>query len=175
MVPLLGRIDALMAKVEQWLTVLAGVALLLGLLVIVITVFTRYALNRPQGWVIEVGGYLLLLLVYLTVAHGLRSGEYPRMELVARRFGRRTDVTTRVLSLVILLPVLGLAIWHGIELILRSVDQGWTTSTLGLPQWPLLVIPPLGFTLLFVEVGLSAARRLVASLRHEDNLNPTGQ
>ena len=98
----------------------------------------------------------------------LASNEHIRIDILNQRLEKRTrDWIDIIGHALFLLPMAGLIVWTAVPFALTSYAQHEGSSNFGgLPQWPLKILIPLAFTLLFAQ-GVSELIKRVAILRGE--------
>lgn len=121
--------------------------------------------------------WLMFSAIFLLAAPWtLAVNEHIRIDIVSSRLRPRTrhwiDIAGHTLFL---LPMAGLLLWTSIPFALTSLAQREGSSNAGgLPQWPLKMLIPIAFALLFAQ-GLSELIKRIATLRGEqDATAPAG-
>ena len=101
------------------------------IVVMSVNVLSRVALNADIAWNTEFGEFVLVWATFLGGAAAARRGGHMRItELVAalpRGLSRPIEMATRLLALVII----GLLVFHGVEIVSRTMDQEMTVL-----YWP---------------------------------------
>ena len=111
--------------------------------------------------------WLMFSAIFLLAAPWtLASGEHIRIDILNQRLAKRTrnwiDIVGHALFL---LPMAGLIVWTAIPFAMTSLRQSEGSSNFGgLPQWPLKMLIPVAFALLFAQ-GVSELIKRVAILR----------
>lgn len=112
--------------VEDWI----GVGLMVALLVLMaVNVFMRYVLNTGIGWSEEISRYLLIWMVYVGIASGIRTRMHVRIDLIDRLVSSGVRRALSALNGVLLLVYLLLVVWIFADLVgrfsgLRSPASG---------------------------------------------------
>ncbi|MDO6730872.1 TRAP transporter small permease [Marinovum sp. 2_MG-2023] len=128
---------------------LAQATLLMLMLIISYAVFARYVLQSPSVHAVEISSYLLALLIWSAVGWTHVEGGHVSLE----HFTKRRDGVMKVLSvwateISIMIVCVTLA-FAGVKSTLNAIDKDYrSASLLEFPQWPLLLLIPLGATLL---------------------------
>ncbi|MBI5909584.1 MAG: TRAP transporter small permease [Betaproteobacteria bacterium] len=148
--------------VVRWLTDAAmAVATLsvLGLLGLVCySVGVRYILDRPEPWVDEMVGYVLVASVMFAVAEALRKGEHISVDVLTERLGPAARRVVHVLGLVAVLVTAAILVTEGWGMVAFSRMAGIRSiGYLEIPIWTAQIMVPVGGVLLF----LAAAAELV--------------
>lgn len=105
-------------RVGRWLaTLLIGVMVV----IILIQVFFRYALNNALPWPDEAARFLMLWMTGLMAPSAYRWGGFVAIDMIRDMLGRRTGLVLNLAILVISLAVLVVAIQLGA----KHVKSGW--------------------------------------------------
>ncbi len=132
--------------------ILAAVLILFIALGIATDVTLRYFWSRPIFWMTEVTEYALLWLTFLVAAWLLRREGHVKMDLLVNRLKprgqRRINITTSILSAIVCLVIA----WDSAMATWESYVKGYIEWTLlEPPTTPIIVIIPIGFSLLFIQ------------------------
>ncbi|MES2016539.1 MAG: TRAP transporter small permease subunit [Pseudomonadota bacterium] len=147
---------------------IAGVvnwALLAAVIICAGNALMRYLFNySSNGW-LEIQWYLYAAIFMLASAYTLRRDEHVRIDVIAGRFSKRTQVWLDLLGfLFFLIPVCLLILWYGIPFALISIQsQEMSSNAGGLIVWPAKLLVPLGFLLLVLQ-GISEIIKRIAFL-----------
>ena len=122
---------------------LAASALLTSLALIVYSVAMRYFINRPQAWVDEAVGYLLVASVMLAAAAALRDGEHICVDIVTEKLSSRGRRLIALAGLIAVVVTASLLVFEGYGTVEFSRMVGLRSNGyLALPLWiPQLLIP----------------------------------
>lgn len=141
-------------------------ALLLAVLICTLNSVARYALNSSSNAWMEIQWYLYGAVFLLVAPYTLQQNGHVRIDVVAGRFSKRTQVWIDLFGFVFfLLPMAGLILYLGAPYALRSyVRQEMSGNAGGLIEWPAKILIPFGFALLLLQ-GISEIIKRVAYLR----------
>ncbi|MBI3284201.1 MAG: TRAP transporter small permease subunit [Burkholderiales bacterium] len=142
-------IDALNEKIGQ----LVSWALLAAVLICTGNALMRYTVNiSSNGW-LEIQWYLFSAIFLLGASATLRRNEHVRIDVVAGRFSKRTQVMIDIFGfLFFLLPMAGLILYFAVPYALESIrNQEMSSNAGGLIVWPAKLLIPLGFFLLTLQ------------------------
>src|SRR5437588_1180387 len=134
-------------RVIAWLATLglalAATALLTSLALIVYSVGMRYFINRPEPWVDEAVGYLLVASVMLAAAAALRDGEHICVDIVTEKLSSRGRSVIALGGLIAVVVTAALLVFEGYGTVEFSLMVGLRSNGyLALPLWiPQLLIP----------------------------------
>jgi TRAP-type mannitol/chloroaromatic compound transport system permease small subunit len=154
-------IDALNEKIG--LTV--SWALLLAVLICSGNALMRYSLNISSNAWLEIQWYLFAAMFLLASAYTLKRNEHVRIDVIAGRFSRRTQVIIDIIGFALfLMPVTLLILYFAIPYALESMrNQEVSSNAGGLILWPAKLLIPVGFLLLTLQ-GLSELIKRLAYL-----------
>ena len=160
--PLSRAIDALndrIATAVSW-------ALLLAVIICTGNAIIRYSLNMSSNAWLEIQWYLFAAVFMLASPHTLRRDEHVRIDVVAGRFSRRTQVWIDLFGLTFFLfPISLIILYYGIPFGYESVRSAEMSSNAGgLIVWPAKILVALGFALMILQ-GISEFIKRVAYLQ----------
>lgn len=122
----------------------AGVALL-GILALTVADITRRSVfNNPVPGTVEVTSLVLVVVVFLGVAHSEDLGDHISVDLLYVRAGERLKAVMDVIADILSVGVLGLLAFQLYHFTLRQIASGANTPVLRWPVWPFVVIAALG-------------------------------
>jgi C4-dicarboxylate transporter DctQ subunit len=148
-------------RVVGWLSMLglalAASTLLTSLALIVYSVGMRYFVNRPEAWVDEAVGYLLVASVMLAAAAALRDGEHICVDIVTEKLSSRGRRLIALAGLIAVVATAALLVLEGYGTVEFSRMVGLRSNGyLALPLWIPQLLIPIGAVLL----GLAAIAAL---------------
>ncbi|MDC8758651.1 TRAP transporter small permease subunit [Janthinobacterium fluminis] len=140
-------------------------ALLAAVVICSANALIRYIFNASSNAWLEIQWYLFGAVFMLASAHTLKRDEHVRIDVVAGRFSKRTQVWIDLLGfLLFLLPISLVILYYGLPFALLSVQSAEMSSNAGgLIVWPAKVLVPLGFLLLVLQ-GVSEVIKRIAFL-----------
>ena len=135
----------------------AGSMLFIMMMVTVISVFGRYFLQAdliPGAYnIVERVLFPLLVFWALPIAH--RDGLFPRLETFADALPARRRGLLAAVVMVVEIAVYAVFLWFVTKFVWGSIVSNRTMQigTNFLPLWPILVMMPLAFVLMLLEMG----------------------
>jgi TRAP-type mannitol/chloroaromatic compound transport system permease small subunit len=122
----------------------------------------RYLFSQSSNAFLEIQWYLFAAGVMLGAAHVLRVNEHVRVDVIYGRLSGRTQAWVDLLGLLLfLLPVCALLIHFSWPLFWKMYQSGEMSSNSGgLIRWPVMLMLPLGFALVFVQGVVEAIKRV---------------
>ncbi len=157
---LLSRLDLRLQKLERLFALLSGLAVFALMVLAVVSVGGRNALNSPLPGYVDWIEQAMPLIAFLGVSFVQREGGHIRMDiLIARLHGRALWLfeLTSVLLILILMMALVWGSWAHFD---RSFDFGaplWSRDSsidIGIPIWPAKLLAPLAFSVLCLRLVL---------------------
>jgi TRAP-type mannitol/chloroaromatic compound transport system permease small subunit len=139
---------------------------------------SRYALNIASNAWLELQWYLFAAVFLLCSGYTLLHNEHIRIDVIASRFSRRTQLWIDVFGMVFfLLPLSLYMLWSSWPIFMNAWNSGEVSASAGgLIRWPARLLVPAGFFLLTLQ-GISELIKRSASLmglipdsveKHED-------
>lgn len=155
-------IDWLNSQVGKWViwlvlasTVISGVNAVI-----------RKVFNYSSNAYLEVQWYLFAASFLLAAGYTLLQGEHVKIDVIASRFSKRTQIWIDVMGFIFfLMPVCAAVLWYGVPFFLQGLRSGEMSSNAGgLIRWPVYLMIPIGFTLLTLQ-GVSELIKRLAFLQ----------
>jgi TRAP-type C4-dicarboxylate transport system permease small subunit len=132
-------------------------------------VFSRYFLGRGTVWVIEFSEYALLYMTFLGAAWLLKKEGHVEMDIVVTALQPGTRRVLKAVTSAICGLVCLMLAWSGADVALDYLERGLHRPTLvAPPAFPLFVIIPIGFFLLFVQLLRRAREALVLEVSKQE-------
>lgn len=159
---LLSRLDQGLERLERILALLSGLAVF-GLMVLaVVSVSGRNAMNRPLPGYVDWIETAMPLIAFMGIALVQRNGGHIRMDIFISRLRGRTLWLFELISVLLILLLIALLVWGSWAHFLRSFDLDaplWSrdsTIDIGLPIWPAKLLVPVAFAVLCLRLVLQA-------------------
>lgn len=163
------------------MAIIAGVLIFSVMLFVGFGVFTRYFLNRPIAWGVELTEFSLLWFTFLGATWLLRQDKHVKMGIIVEQFkpGTQTiiDVTTSTISAMMFLVFT----LYGAQITWESFQRGlyMTQSVLEVPSAYILVVIPFASFMLFIQClrkawGSLHTRRASKAQQKHDNRDLRG-
>lgn len=144
--------------IEWWMAAVgAGLMLFIMMMVTVVSVAGRYFLQMdliPGAYnIVERIIFPLLVFWALPIAH--REGMFPRLETFADAQPPRRRAFIAAFAMLVELVIYVIFFWFVFRFVWSSIQQNRTMQigTSFLPLWPILVMMPLAFGLMILEMG----------------------
>ncbi|MBC7547431.1 MAG: TRAP transporter small permease subunit [Polaromonas sp.] len=159
-----------MALAWDWFAIrmgkLAAWAVLLAALISSGNAFVRYGLDMSSNGWLEIQWYLFAATVMLGAPLVLKLNEHVRVDILYGRLKGNGKVYVDLFGLVVfLLPVMGVLAWLCWPLFVSMYQSGEVSGNAGgLIRWPVILLLPLGFAMMFVQ-GLSEVIKRICYLQ----------
>ena len=139
---------------------------LVMVLVSAVNAMARYALNMSSNAWLELQWYLFAGVFLLCSGYTFLHNEHIRIDVVASRFTRRTQLWIDVFGTVFfLLPMAIIILWLSWPIFMNAwVSNEMSSNAGGLIRWPARLLVPVGFFLLTLQ-GISELIKRIAILR----------
>jgi TRAP-type C4-dicarboxylate transport system permease small subunit len=157
---LVSRLDRKLLKLEQALALVSGIAVF-GLMVLaVISVGGRNALNAPLPGYVDWIEQMMPLIAFMGIALVQREGGHIRMDLMIGQLRGRALWLFELVSVVLILILMLALVWGSWAHFLRSFDFSvplWSRDSsidIRLPIWPAKLLVPVAFSVLCLRLVL---------------------
>jgi TRAP-type mannitol/chloroaromatic compound transport system permease small subunit len=152
---LIDGLNELTGRMVMWL-VLAATLVSAG------NALVRYGFNNSSNAWLELQWYCFGALFLLAAGYTLKHNGHVRIDIIYGRLSSKTQALIDLFgTLVFLLPICGLMAWLAWPMFTGSLMSGETSSDAGgLIRWPIKLMLPLGFGLLFLQGVAEAIKRL---------------
>ena len=153
MIALLDRATGLLSRLAA---AIGALALIASLALVFYSVLLRYLFNRPQPWIDELAGYLLVATVMLAAAEALRRDEHIAVDLMTAKLGPAGRRRVALAGFAAMAVTAALILAGGWEMVAFSNMVGLISEGyLAVPKaWPESLVPiGAGLLLLAALVG----------------------
>jgi C4-dicarboxylate transporter DctQ subunit len=149
---LLEKLSSFFDRIIVLMSIVAGILLVFAMLIISGAVVSRYFLNRPIGWVIEISEYIILFITFLVAAWLLKLEDHVKMDIVLSQLNPKTQSMINVITSGVSAIVCFILTWYGGKVTWELFQTGYFTPTLlELPKYIIVAIIFVGSFLLFVQ------------------------
>lgn len=160
----LGRVVSALAALGM---AVAAAGLLASFALIGWAVIMRYGFNAAPIWVDEVVGFLLVAIVMLAAAQTLRRGEHIGVDLLTDRLSARARRWAAGWAALATGVIAGVLIVNGWETAALARRLGLLTEgSLEWPTWWLMLLMPVGGTLLLLATVEALWRSVIGAAAH---------
>ena len=156
----LSQIDQHLLKLERALALISGIAVF-GLMVLaVVSVSGRNAINAPLPGYVDWIEQAMPLIAFLGISYVQRDGGHIRMDIVISRLHGRALWLFELISVLLILLLMLALVWGSWSHFDRSFDFGapmWSRDSsidIGIPIWPAKLLAPVAFSVLCARLIL---------------------
>ncbi len=156
---LIDRLNQTVGRAVAWLTLLVVVVSATNAII-------RKIFNVSSNAWLELQWYLFGAIFLLAAGYTFLRNEHVRVDVVAQRFTRKTQIYIEIIGVVFfLLPACLLVFWLSIPYFYKSyVLLEQSSNTGGLIRWPVKLLIPVGFGLLILS-GVSHLIKCIGFLQ----------
>jgi TRAP-type C4-dicarboxylate transport system permease small subunit len=148
--------------VEWTCKVASEAALLIMLVLVAVDIVTRSLLNFSFEVSDEVGGYMLVVITFMSLSACLANGSFHEVEFVQAQLSPRARAASRLIFGMLALAACALLAWQFVRFELSSWRFGDVAPTyLATPQW----LPRLPMAIGMIALCFTIVRTLIADLR----------
>lgn len=149
---LLTKVTAIFDRAIDSLAALASLIIIFIAVSVSTAVVMRYFLGRPIFWVVEIAGYSLLYITFLTAAWLLKKEGHVKMDLLLNRLKPRAQSLLNMITSVISAIALLIVVWYSARATWEYfINDYYVPGLLEPPQWAILIIIPIGSLLLSIQ------------------------
>ncbi|HJV02882.1 MAG TPA: TRAP transporter small permease subunit [Burkholderiaceae bacterium] len=140
-------------------------ALLAAVAICTVNALVRYIFNASSNAWLEIQWYLFAAMFMLASSHTLKRDEHVRIDVIAGRFSKRTQVWIDLFGFMFfLMPISLVILYFGVPFAIGSIQSGEMSSNAGgLIVWPAKLLVPAGFVLMVLQ-GVSEIIKRIAFL-----------
>jgi TRAP-type C4-dicarboxylate transport system permease small subunit len=150
-----GKPDCLLEMVNDVMAGVGSLMVIFMMLAISYSVLSRYLLNRPIAWIVEVSSYLMLYITFLGAAWLLRRDGHVAIDLFTNRLSSKHVALCKSATSIAGALVGFILTWKGTLVTLDYFTRDVVTmGILNTPQFLLVAIIPVGGFMLLVEFVL---------------------
>jgi len=148
----LMKVGTIFDRILDGLAFLAGILLVIASFGVGVMIFSRYFLNRPMGWMIEIDEYILLYLAFLLAAWVLKKEAHVKMDVVIEHLSPRIRLVSNVIGSILGVMVCMVLTWFGTKVTWHLFQSGTLTTTyLQLPKYPFMFVIPFGSFMFMIQ------------------------
>ncbi|WP_323779080.1 TRAP transporter small permease [Leisingera sp.] len=157
---LISRLDQRLLKAERLLALLSGIAVFSLMMLAVVSVGGRNAVNAPLPGYVDWIEQIMPLIAFMGIAYVQRNGGHIRMDIVIGALRGRAMWLFEMISVVLIFLLIAALVWGSWSHFLRSFDFAapwWSRDSsidIGIPIWPAKLLAPVAFAVLGLRLML---------------------
>lgn len=170
----LSKIDRSLYKIEGWLALLSGLAVFSLMILAVVSVGGRNAMNAPLPGYVDWIEQAMPLIAFMGIAYAQRDGGHIRMDMLVGVLKGRALYLVEFITTLAILALMLLLVWGTWAHFDRSFDFGapmWSRDSsmdIALPLWPAKLLAPVAFSVLCLRLMLQLWAYARAFLRNDE-------
>ena len=143
-------------------------AVLLSCVISALNAIVRYTFNYSSNGYTEIQWYLFAAVVMLGASQVLRVNEHVRVDVIYGLYGGRGQAIVDMLGFIFFLMLsMSVMLYYSWPLFMKMYVSGEMSSNAGgLIRWPVMLLLPVGFSLMLLQ-GLSEIIKRAAWLTHQ--------
>lgn len=156
----LSKLDQALYALEGKLALLSGLAVFLLMMLAVVSVTGRNAINQPLPGYVDWIEQAMPLIAFMGVSYTQRMGGHIRMDLFIGMLSGRPLWAVELLTTFVILIVMILMVWGSFSHFGRSFDFAapmWSRDSsmdIAIPLWPAKLLAPVAFSVLCARLFL---------------------
>jgi TRAP-type C4-dicarboxylate transport system permease small subunit len=157
---LLSVIDRRFYQVERVLALASGLAVFILMILAVVSVTGRNAINQPLPGYVDWIEQILPLIGFMGISFAQRDGAHIRMDILVGKLQGRWLWAAEILTLLLVLVLMLLLVWGSFAHFTRAFSftaPMWSNDSsidIGLPIWPAKLLVPVAFSVLCIRLCL---------------------
>lgn len=157
---LISRLDRKLLKLEQVFALISGLAVFSLMLLAVVSVGGRNAMNAPLPGYVDWIEQAMPLIAFMGIAYVQRDGGHIRMDIFIGSLRGRALWLFELISVLLILLLMLALLWGSWSHFSRSFDFAaplWSRDSsidIGLPIWPAKLLAPVAFSVLCLRLLL---------------------
>jgi len=172
---LLSRLDGQLVRLEQLLALVSGLAVFSLMVLAVVSVGGRNAMNAPLPGYVDWIEQVMPLIAFMGISYVQRDGGHIRMDILIGSLRGRAMWLFELISVLLILLLMMALVYGSWSHFDRSFDFAaplWSRDSsidISLPIWPAKLLVPVAFSVLCLRLVLQAwgyGRALLLGLEH---------
>jgi len=156
----LSKLDRALLRAETLLALLSGLAVFSLMVLAVVSVTGRNALNEPLPGYVDWIEQAMPLIAFMGISYVMREGAHIRMDIVVSKLRGRALYVFELITTLAVLLLMVLLVWGTWAHFQRSFDFAapmWSRDSsmdIALPIWPAKLLAPVAFFVLCLRLCL---------------------
>ncbi|PIE15856.1 MAG: C4-dicarboxylate ABC transporter permease [Rhodobacterales bacterium] len=156
----LSRMDQRLYKLEGYMALLSGLAIFSLMVLAVVSVGGRNAMNSPLPGYVDWIEQVMPLIAFMGVAYTQRDGGHIRMDVLVSKLNGKPLWLAELITSVVMLVLIVLIIWGSYAHFQRSFDWAApyfsrdSSIDIAIPLWPAKLLAPMAFSVLALRLLL---------------------
>ena len=143
-------------NIINWITRIlsyAGAIILFGMMMLTtIDVVCRYLFNAPILGVLEITEFMMVCVVFLSLAYAQSNRGHVAVDVLVVRFSRRNRKVFNIINFLVSILILVLIGWNSFGQGLEMMRSGQVSATFSIPVYPFMFLVCLGSIAMALEL-----------------------
>ncbi len=149
----LRKAEIIFDKTIDYMLMAAAVIVVLDALAVSADVIMRKAIGFTWAPLYEIITYSLLWMTFLGTTAIMRMNGHVKMDSLTSQLSAKTEALLNIISHSVCLLLAGVMLFYTIKLTITDYKTHFIlASILNPPKWPIEIIIPIGFFMLFVQI-----------------------
>jgi TRAP-type C4-dicarboxylate transport system permease small subunit len=140
----------------------ASAAVIIMMLTVVSDVFCRYVLNNPIEGASEIARFMMIIIVFPTMAWVALEGKHIKVDFIVDKFPRLGQIIIDSLGLLLSLGLYTIITWQSL---LHSAEVDSITSMLELPQQPFYWVMSVSWGIFTVAILVLLIKKIAEGVK----------
>lgn len=142
-------IELITDKISGFMGTLGGLLVILLMLLVSFGTVSRYGFGEAYGWITDLGGYSMFILVFLGAAQVQKNRGHVSMDLFVNMLGKKAQNVMGVFVSVVSALLSLTLFWYGFNEVLQNIrENAMLVGAINVPKYYILIFLPVGFLLL---------------------------
>ncbi|HSM45788.1 MAG TPA: TRAP transporter small permease [Acidimicrobiia bacterium] len=140
---------------------ISGIALVGILAMTIVDILGRNVFRQPFRGTVEMTSMILVVVVFMAVAHSEDVGDHITIDLIYERVGKGSKAFLDIFSDLFTVVVMALVSYRLYQFVIRNQASGAETPVLDFPLWPFVAVAAVGAALYVVSTVMRVVLRLM--------------
>jgi TRAP-type C4-dicarboxylate transport system permease small subunit len=157
---MLSRLDRRFYRIERFLALLSGLAVFSLMVLAVVSVSGRNAINQPLPGYVDWIEQILPLIAFMGISYAQRDGAHIRMDILISKLHGRWLWAAEIITVLFMLMLMVLLVWGSYAHFARAFSFTaplWSNDSsidIGIPTWPAKLLVPIAFSVMCIRLCL---------------------
>ena len=149
----LQKVEFIFDKIVDYMLTLAAVIIVLDALAVSMDVILRKVIGFTWSPLYEIITYSLLWMTFLGTTAIMRKNGHVKMDSITGALTKKNEALLNVFSHSVCILVAAVMLFYTVKLTLTDYQGNFIlASILNPPKWPIEIIIPIGFLMLFIQL-----------------------
>ena len=154
--------DRAVWMLSRAMLVMAASILAAMMFLIVSDVTGRYVFNHPFRGTLEISEFLMVAVVFLSIAGTMHVGRHVSIRMLVDRLPEKSQALVDSLVLLVSIALFAAMAWKSGVRAVDVLNQGWYSDLLRIPAWPFRMLVAVGAFLMCLELIVLFLKRVTA-------------